>query len=89
MESAIYTAADIPNIQEGDVIITNTRHYNALCQAHSNLQRVKEAFATNLSGDLIAEDLRSVLSDLAEITGGKISSQETLNSIFSEFCIGK
>ncbi len=89
LESAIYTAADIPNIQGGDVIITNTRHYNALCQAHSNLQRVKEAFATNLSGDLIAEDLRSVLSDLAEITGGKISSQETLNSIFSEFCIGK
>ena len=89
LESAIYTAADIPSIQEGDVIITNTRHYNALCQAHSNLQRVKEAFATNLSGDLIAEDLRSVLSDLAEITGGKISSQETLNSIFSEFCIGK
>lgn len=89
LESAIYTAADIPSIQEGDVIITNSRHYNALCQAHSNLQRVKEAFATNLSGDLIAEDLRSVLSDLAEITGGKISSQETLNSIFSEFCIGK
>ena len=89
LETAIYTAADIPSIQEGDVIITNTRHYNALCQAHSNLQRVKEAFATNLSGDLIAEDLRSVLSDLAEITGGKISSQETLNSIFSEFCIGK
>lgn len=89
LESAIYTAADIPNIQGGDVIITNSRHYNALCQAHSNLQRVKEAFATNLSGDLIAEDLRSVLSDLAEITGGKISSQETLNSIFSEFCIGK
>lgn len=89
LETAIYTAADIPNIQGGDVIITNSRHYNALCQAHSNLQRVKEAFATNLSGDLIAEDLRSVLSDLAEITGGKISSQETLNSIFSEFCIGK
>lgn len=89
LETAIYTAADIPNIQGGDVIITNSRHYNALCQAHSNLQRVKEAFATDLSGDLIAEDLRSVLSDLAEITGGRISSQETLNSIFSEFCIGK
>lgn len=89
LETAIYTAADIPNIQGGDVIITNSRHYNALCQAHSNLQRVKEAFATDLSGDLIAEDLRSVISDLAEITGGKISSQETLNSIFSEFCIGK
>jgi tRNA modification GTPase len=44
----------------------------------------------SLSGDLLSEDLRLVLSDLAEITGqGQITPQETLNNIFSHFCVGK
>lgn len=42
-----------------------------------------------LPGDLLAEDLRDVLSILAEITGGAITSQETLNNIFQHFCVGK
>ena len=41
------------------------------------------------SGDIIAEDLKMVLEELGEITGGQISSQETLNNIFKHFCIGK
>ena len=50
-----------------------------------------EGLETNLSGDLIAEDLRLVLSDLAEITGedGIIQSQEVLNNIFKHYCVGK
>ncbi|NLV52805.1 MAG: thiophene and furan oxidation protein ThdF, partial [Bacteroidales bacterium] len=40
--------------------------------------------------DLIVEDLRSVINDLAQITGQeRITPQETLNNIFSHFCIGK
>ena len=43
-----------------------------------------------LSGDLLAEDLRMVIDSLAEITGEeRITPQETLNSIFSSYCIGK
>ena len=43
-----------------------------------------------LPPDLISEDLRLVLSDLSEITGdGQITPQETLNNIFSRFCVGK
>ncbi|MDY6230494.1 MAG: thiophene and furan oxidation protein ThdF, partial [Prevotella sp.] len=43
----------------------------------------------NMPSDLIAEDLRLVLSDLAEITGGEITTTETLSNIFSHFCVGK
>ena len=39
--------------------------------------------------DLLAEDLRLTLDALADITGGAITPQETLNTIFSHFCIGK
>ncbi len=89
LESAIYYAANIPEIHANDIIVTNSRHYDALTRAHSNLQNVFNAFQTNLSSELIAEDLRTVLSDLADITGGQITNQETLTNIFSHFCVGK
>jgi len=89
LENALVKAADIPEITENDVIITNSRHYEALLRAGDSLSRVIEAMDAGLSGDLIAEDLRQVLIDLGEITGGQISSQETLNNIFKHFCVGK
>lgn len=78
-----------PKTAESDIIVTSARHYEALTHAHENLVRVIESLEENLSGDLIAEDLRLVLSDLADITGGAITPQETLNNIFRHFCVGK
>ena len=89
LEKALVDAADIPEITENDVIITNVRHYEALLRADDSLQRVFESMDMDMSGDIIAEDLRMVLEELGEITGGQISSQETLNNIFKHFCIGK
>ncbi|MCR5138996.1 MAG: tRNA uridine-5-carboxymethylaminomethyl(34) synthesis GTPase MnmE [Bacteroidaceae bacterium] len=89
LENAIVSAADILTFSAGDVIVTNARHYEALIRAKANLQRVISGLQNQLSGDLIAEDLRIVLSDLSEITGGLITSQETLNNVFSHFCVGK
>ena len=90
LEQKILTLANIPEIKENDVIITSARHYQALLNAHENLQRVIDSLNLSLSGDLIAEDLKSVLDDLSEITGeGRITPQETLNNIFSQFCVGK
>ena len=89
LEQSIFKAANIPDLTENDVIVTSVRHYEALTRAHANLQRVLDGLHTTLSGDLLAEDLRLVLADLADITGGQITSQETLNNIFSHFCVGK
>lgn len=89
LEQAIYEAANIPALNDSDTIVTNARHYEALNNAHAHLARVLDALATQLPADLIAEDLRLVLSTLGEITGGTITSQETLNNIFSNFCVGK
>jgi tRNA modification GTPase len=44
---------------------------------------------SGLSGDLLSEDLRDVLSNLAEITGGQITPNEVLENIFKHFCVGK
>ncbi|RHG33345.1 tRNA uridine-5-carboxymethylaminomethyl(34) synthesis GTPase MnmE [Segatella copri] len=89
LEEALVRAADIPEITENDVIITSARHYEALLRAHDSLSRVLESMEMGMSGDIIAEDLKMVLEELGEITGGQISSQETLNNIFKHFCIGK
>ena len=89
LEQALVRAADIPEITENDVIITSARHYEVLLRAHNSLSRVLESMEMGMSGDIIAEDLKMVLEELGEITGGQISSQETLNNIFKHFCIGK
>lgn len=89
LENRIYQAADIPEINENSVIITSARHYEALSRAHDSIQQVIIGLTSDLSGDLLAEDLRICLSELADITGGQITSLETLYNIFSHFCIGK
>ena len=79
-----------PHTDDNDIIVTSARQYEALTHAQENLQRVIEGLEMQLSGDLLAEDLRLVLGNLAEITGkGQITPQETLNNIFSHFCVGK
>lgn len=89
LEKTIYEAADIPTLTETDVIITNARHYDALVRARQSLSHVLDGMRSGLSGDLLSEDLRDVLSTLAEITGGQITPNEVLGNIFKHFCVGK
>lgn len=70
-------------------VVTNVRHYNALKQSIDALQRAKQAFASGIPTDLVAEDLRQCLHYLAEITGSEITSDDILHNIFHTFCIGK
>ena len=81
--------AAAPHISESDIIVTSARHHEVLCRSQQSLHRVIEGLHSGISGDLLAEDLRDVLNILAEITGGQITPQETLNNIFRHFCIGK
>ena len=74
---------------QNDVILTNARHQQALIQGHNALQKVLAGLTSNLSNELISLDLRDVINSLNQILGKAITSQETLNSIFGSFCIGK
>ncbi len=78
-----------PKTSDNDIIVTNARHYEALCRAHSHLLRVINGLQQQMSGDLLSEDLRQTLDTLAEITGGQITPNEVLGNIFSHFCVGK
>ena len=89
LEQLIFQAAHLPEINENSVILTNARHYEALTRADEMIIRVIESLNKEISGDLISEDLRVCLSQLAEITGGQITPNEVLGNIFKHFCIGK
>ena len=90
LEQAIFEAANIPELSEHDIIVTSLRQYQSLVSAHENLSRVLSGLESGLSGDLVSEDLRLVLDDLANITGqGRILTNEVLENIFTHFCVGK
>jgi tRNA modification GTPase len=75
--------------EQSSTVISNARHKEALELALGDLRRATDALHQGISTDLVSEDLRLCLQHLGEITGGTITSDEILHSIFSHFCIGK
>ena len=71
-----------------DTIISSARHYEALSGSLEAIESIEEGFRNNISSDLIATDIRKALYHLGEITG-EITTDEILDNIFSNFCIGK
>jgi len=69
-------------------LVTNTRHYEALQKLDQSLAEVMTGLEKNISGDLLALDIRNCLHWLGEITG-EITNEDQLDYIFSKFCIGK
>ncbi len=86
--SALRSTIDTDALYRGDAVVSNLRHFEALRAAHTALSKALEALASQLSTDLLAEELRSAILNLGEITG-HITSDDILHSIFSKFCIGK
>jgi len=71
-----------------DVVVTNARHYDSLINTQKNLDQALIGLKSNISGDLLAIDIRQAIYHLGEITG-EITNNEVLGYIFSKFCIGK
>ena len=69
-------------------LVTNARHFNALCAASRALSLARSGVASRTPSDLVSQDLREALYHIGTITG-EISETEILTTIFSRFCIGK
>lgn len=76
------------NRSSESIIVTNSRHVDALHRASTSLKDVLQGFEDQISSDLIALSIRSAINYLGEITG-KISTDDLLENIFRNFCIGK
>ncbi len=70
------------------VRVISRRHAESLLRGARSLRSALDSLGQGMTNEFIAFDIRESLSALGEITG-EISSEEILNSIFSEFCIGK
>lgn len=75
-------------LRNNETIVTNTRHYDALLKALEEINKVQEGIDIQLSGDLMAIDIRQALYHFGEITG-EITNDDLLGNIFANFCIGK
>ncbi|MBC6425343.1 MAG: tRNA uridine-5-carboxymethylaminomethyl(34) synthesis GTPase MnmE [Ekhidna sp.] len=73
---------------QSNTIVTNTRHLHSLQQTDEALNRTLKGINTQMSNDLVAQDIRSALFHLGEITG-EVTTDDLLDNIFSKFCIGK
>jgi tRNA modification GTPase len=86
--SELLSVVNLNALNQNEVIITNTRHYEALQRASESLQRAIDGLNTGITGDFLAQDIRETLHYLGEITG-EITTDEVLSNIFKNFCIGK
>lgn len=75
-------------VKQGDVLVTNVRHYQSLKQTDDALNRVLTSMDNGITGDFLAMDIRQALHYLGEITG-EVTTDDLLANIFSKFCIGK
>jgi len=88
LKDQVLEMVNTQSVKSGNTIVTNMRHYESLQKTRESLVSVLEAIDLNLTGDLLAEDIRQALYHLGEITG-EITTDDLLDTIFSKFCIGK
>ena len=74
---------------ESNVVVSNSRHLDALKKSVSAIESVKKGLKDGLSGDLLSVDLNEAILNISIITGKIDIDQDILGAIFSKFCIGK
>lgn len=84
--------AEKPTLKEKETppgaIVTRVRHHDALIKAEQSLRQAGGNLQGGVPLDLIAVDLRTALDHIGEITG-HVNTEDVLDRIFRDFCIGK
>jgi tRNA modification GTPase len=88
LENVLFQKAAGDDIQKEGTIVTNARHVASLKKLSLALNDVETGLQLNVTGDLLALDIRQALHYLGTITG-QITNEDQLDFIFSKFCIGK
>ena len=88
LKSTLLSLVNKGDLGKEDVVISNSRHYEALLKALREVEKVKEGLSENIASDLLSIDVKQALFHLGEITGS-VTTDDLLGNIFSNFCIGK
>lgn len=89
LTDGLLEALNLKAIDTNQTIVTNARHFHALQASLQDIEKVREGLAQNISGDLLAFDIRAALQNLGSIIGEVDVDKDILGTIFGKFCIGK
>jgi tRNA modification GTPase len=76
------------NLRPENTIAINTRHRDCLRRALESCDRARASLSDGLSGEYVAVDLNEALHAVGEVLGA-VDVEQILDSVFSQFCIGK
>ena len=89
LESKVKNLFDIGSIQENNSnVITNVRHKDALTKALEHTTNAVTALENGIPQDMVSIDIENAISALGEIVGLTVS-EEVVDRIFHNFCLGK
>lgn len=76
------------DVSERDTVITNERHYECLLHCKEAVQRAVDSAELGMPTDMLTVDIQTAIENLGEITGQTVS-QEIVDRVFHNFCLGK
>jgi len=76
------------NLRLESAVAINTRHHDCLRRALESSDRARTVLGEGLSGEYVAVDLDQALRAVGEVIG-VVDVEQILDSVFSQFCIGK
>ena len=82
----MYRAGELQ--QQSEILLTSSRHREAVREACSSLELVRRSIAMGMSEDFFAIDLMNAYACLGKITGEAVED-DLVEEIFSKFCMGK
>lgn len=88
LEDAIAEIAGGSNAASESVVVSNARHEEALRSAYESLGHAMASLENRQPIDLLSGDLQAARNSLGLVTG-QTATEDLLDRIFSEFCIGK
>ena len=88
LEEIVKRADRFRTVVGPEVVAINARHSHALSEAMESLSAARQKLNASTAAELVASDLRAVLSDYGEVTG-KVDNERMLDHLFATFCIGK
>lgn len=88
LKARLLSHVALDQLQKTDTIVVNVRHYESLNKSQEALEAVLQGIDSKLTNELLAQEVRSALYYLGEITG-EVTTEELLANLFARFCIGK
>lgn len=88
LKQTIYDLVIDENIVNSNLMITNTRHIEAIKKAIGYIEEAQNGINMGVTLDVVSIDLKNLWLALGEITGNN-NNEEIINEIFTGFCVGK